>query len=562
MIKANDRPSFINGWDKSSAISGDTRPMDRVKTPLKLSTSVMLMVSGVILSVLVVVHILLFSQLTRLAENTVREKALAVARTLALTPEVAQGLLGQGPPGVIQRLAEAARQRNDLFFVVITDMNRIRFSHPNTSLLGKVFVGDDIQLALQGRESQTIDIDRGTLGRALRIFTPVYDNAQHQIGVVAIGISLNTVQTIVDNSHWKLLWTALIGGIVGAIGTWLLVHALKRIMLGFEPHEIAQLFEERNAMLQSVKEGVIAINADMQITLFNDEAKRLFKQHGPWQNLLLGAASKYWPARLYLQDVLRSGKPKRDRESHINGSILLTNTVPVIVNERIVGAIATFRDKTEMSQLLERLNGMSTYADTLRLQSHEFMNKLHVILGMLHLKSYQALETYIMKTANDYQNEVGALIHMVKSPVIAGFLLGKVNRAAERDIRLSITQDSELPDTEDNETITCLITVLGNLLENAMDALSGRANGAIAVSFHTQDDSLQCIVRDNGAGIEPAMQNRIYQQDFSTKGAGRGIGLFLAKQGLVKLGGSIDCESEPGIFTQFTFTLPYRIKMG
>jgi two-component system sensor histidine kinase DcuS len=137
-----------------------------------------------------------------------------------------------------------------------------------------------------------------------------------------------------------------------------------------------------------------------------------------------------------------------------------------------------------------------------------------------------------------------------------------VNRAAERDIRLSITQDSELPDTEDNETITSLITVLGNLLENAMDALSGRANGAIAVSFHTQDDSLQCIVRDNGAGIEPAVQNRIYQQDFSTKGAGRGIGLFLAKQGLVKLGGSMDCESEPGIFTQFTFTLPYRIKMG
>ncbi len=534
--------------------------MGKLKAPLKLSTSVMLMVLGVIVSVLVVVHLLFFNQISELAENNVRQKAFAIGRTLALTPEIIQGLSGQGDPGLIQKIAEAARQHDDLFFVVITDMNRRRYSHPNASLLGKIFVGDDILPALQGRESQAINV--GTLGRALRIFTPVYDNAQHQIGVITIGISLAAVQTIVNNSHWSLLWTALIGSAVGGLGTWLLVNALKRIMLGFEPHEIARLFEERNAMLQSVKEGIIAVNANAQITLINDEAKRLFRQHGPWENLLLDAASKYWPAQLYLQDVLDTGRPQRDRESHINGSVLLTNTVPVIVNDRIVGAIATFRDKTEMSQLLARLSGMSTYADTLRVQSHEFMNKLHVILGMLHLKSYQALETYILKTASNYQNEVGALIRMVKSPVIAGFLLGKINRARDLDISLTITDDSWLPDTDDNETTTCLITVLGNLIENAMDALSGYDNGTITVSFHFHDDMLHCTASDDGPGIGPDVQDHIYRRGFSTKGSGRGIGLYLAKQGVEKLGGGIEFESEPGVFTQFTITLPYRMKMG
>ncbi|NDL62259.1 sensor histidine kinase [Acerihabitans arboris] len=535
--------------------------ISRRKTPLTLSTSVILMVSGVIVSVLVVVHMLFFSQISELAENNVRDKAFAIARTLALDPEIVQGLSGQGKTGAIQQVAEAARIRNDLFFIVITDMNRIRFSHPNAELLGKVYVGDDILPALQARENQAINL--GTLGRALRIYTPVYDAARRQIGVVAIGISLDTVQAIVNGSRWNLLWTALIGAIVGGMGTWLLVKALKRIMLGFEPYEIARLFEERNAMLQSVKEGVIAVDADGQITLINDEAKRLFKQHGPWENLLLDAASKHWPAQLFLRNVLQTGKPQRDRESHINGSVLLTNTVPVIVNGDIVGAIATFRDKTEVARLLERLDGMSAYADTLRVQSHEFMNKLHVILGMLHLKSYRALESYILKTANNYQNEIGTLIRIVKSPVIAGFLLGKINRARDLDIGLVITEDSWLPDTDDNDATACLITVLGNVIENAMDALADRERGTITVSFLYRDDMLlECTVIDDGPGINPAVGDTIFQRGFSTKGTGRGIGLYLARQGVERLGGWVKFTSEPGVSTRFDIMLPYRIKTG
>ncbi len=555
--------------------------MARQKAPLKLSLSVMLMVGSVIISVLLVVHTLFFKQISQLAENNIRDKTFAIARTLALTPILVDGLTGKGDPAAIQSLAQRVTEEGDLLFVVVTDMDGIRYSHPNTTLIGKHFVGDDILPALQGQENTAIN--QGTLARALRVFTPVYDRQHHQIGVVSIGTSLVTVQAIVNHSRWNLLWTALVGALLGGLGTWLLVRALKRIMLGFEPYEISHLFEERDAMLQSIKEGVIAVDADGRITLINDEAKRLFRQHGnprllqpgaygqEWTTLQTlqddidhGAAGNpvNWPTQLHLSDVMQSGVARRDEEIHINGGVLLSNTVPVNVNGEIIGAIATFRDKTEVSRLLERLSGMSTYADALRVQSHEFMNKLHVILGMLHLKNYQELEGYILKTANNYQHEIGLIIRIVKSPVIAGFLLGKINRARDLGITLTLTEDSWLPDTDDGETTAAMITVLGNLIENAVESLAGQENPEITVSFHFRNEMLHCTVSDDGPGIAPEVREKIYQRGFSTKGSGRGIGLYLARQSVEKLGGWLEFESEPGVYTQFYVTFPYRVKSG
>ncbi|WP_114194706.1 sensor histidine kinase [Edaphovirga cremea] len=529
--------------------------MRSLKIPLKLSTSVILMVSGVIISVLLAVHSLFFNQISQLAENSFREKAFAISRTLAITPEIVQGLSDKRKAAAIQPFAERVKEQNGLLFITVTDMQGIRYSHPNASLLGKLFVGDDIFPALKGKENQAIN--QGTLERALRVFTPVYNSEHQQIGVVALGISLVKVQSIVNNNRQNLLWTALFGCIVGGIGTWLLVSALKRIMLGFEPHEIANLFEERNAMLQSMKEGVIAVDQQGQITLINDEAERLFKQRGPKDNMAVNAASEQWPELLHLQEVMNTGVMQRDRESHINGNILLSNTVPVRVNGEIVGAIATFRDKTEVSQLLERLSGMSTYADALRTQAHEFKNKLHVILGMLHLKHYQELERYILNTAQNYQDAIGSLIRMIKSPEIAGFLLGKMNRARDLGITLQLTEESFLPYTDDVETTNVIITALGNVLENAFDALSGYSARTITVSFDFLDGMLHCTVSDDGPGIEPDIIDKIFQRGFSTKGNGRGIGLHLAKLSIQAHGGNIDVKSERGIYTRFYLTLPY-----
>ncbi|MEQ9862955.1 sensor histidine kinase [Pectobacterium cacticida] len=536
--------------------------MGKKKTPLKLGTSMFLMVSVVLGAVLLVVYSLLFFRINQLSEDHLREKAFAIARTFAASPVVIDELKGIGQPQAVQRAAETIRLRNQLLFVTVTDMDAVRHSHPEPERIGERFAGRDIYPALLGMENSSIN--RGTLDPALRVFTPVFDNNHRQIGVVALGIALTSVQKVISDNRWMIPWPLLAGALVGWLGTLILVKVLKRIMLGFEPFEISNLFEQRNAMLKHIKEGVIAVDHNGRMTVINDEAQRLFRQNRGRSDE--SSASKpaecvgeQWLEHLHLKQVLESGMPRRDEEINVNGHLLLTNTVPVFVKGNIIGAIATFRDKTEISQLLQRLSGMSYYADALRAQSHEFMNKLHVILGMLHLKYYSQLEDYILKTANNYQAEIGSIIRRVKSPVIAGFLLGKINRARDLGITLTISEDSLLPDTDDIDATNELITVLGNLIENAMDAIDGQENGEISVSFHHQHGRLHCTVGDDGPGISLENQARIYEQGFSTKGSGRGIGLYLTKQSLEKIGGTIEFESEPEVYTQFFVTIPYQV---
>ena len=525
------------------------------KHPMKLSTSVSLMLSAVIISVLLVVHLLYFVQVSDTARDGVKDKALAVARTLADVPEIRHALTLPPDSGIIQPIASAVQKRNDLLFVVVTNMDGIRYSHPNPDVINHHFIGNDIDPALLGNEN--VSINKGTLDKALRIFTPVFDDNHHQIGVVAIGISLVKVTEQVDKSRWSILWTVLFGMMVGALGTWILVKMLKRILFGLEPYEISTLFEQRQAMLQSIKEGVIAIDDRAQVTLINQEARQMFLETGTEINPRPEHNQPPQPLIATLCDVMRSGIARRDEEINFKGRFLLSNTVPVRSNDVIIGAICTFRDKTEVSQLMQRLSGMVNYADSLRERSHEFMNKLHVILGLLHMKSYTQLEDYILKTANNYQAEIGSLLLKIKSPVIAGFLLSKINRASDTRHLLTLSDDSFLPDNTNENQVAALITVLGNLIENALDALAGQADGEVSVLLHYQNGWLACVVSDDGPGIPPDKLEAIFEKGFSSKGEERGVGLFLAKQQLENLGGTIAVESEPDVYTQFFVQLPW-----
>ncbi|EEI9937913.1 sensor histidine kinase [Salmonella enterica] len=498
------------------------------KRPMKLGTTVILMVSAVLFSVLVVVHLIYFSQISSMTRDALADKALAVARSLADSPAIREGLKKPPAESGIQTLAEAVSQHNGFLFIVVTNMQGIRYSHPETQRIGQPFKGDDILLALQGKEN--VAINRGFLAKALRVFTPVYDERHRQIGVVAIGLELSHVTQQINNSRGSIIWSILFGALVGLLGTYALVKVLKRILFGLEPYEISTLFEQRQALLDYRKT--------------QDDAR-------------LSTLSHAWSQVVDISEVLRDGTPRRDEEIIVKGRLLLVNTVPVRSNGEIIGAISTFRDKTEVRQLMQRLDGMVNYADALRERSHEFMNKLHVILGLLHLKSYKQLEAYIIKTANNYQEEIGLLLGKIKSPIIAGFLLSKITRASDFGHSLVISSDSQLPDNNNEDQVTVLITALGNLIENALEALSQESGGEISVSLHYRHGWLHCEVSDDGPGIEPERIEAIFEKGVSSKGAERGVGLALVKQQVEALGGVISVESEPGIFTQFFVQLPW-----
>ncbi|MBX8460173.1 sensor histidine kinase [Enterobacter sp. RIT637] len=524
-------------------------PLTR-KRPMKLNTLVTLMVCAIIGSVLLLVFALYSVQITRATRDDVKDTALGIARTLADSPEVKRGLMQAPQADIIQPLAQAVTKRNDLLFTVVTDMRGIRYSHPNEALLGLHFIGDDLTPALEGKEN--VSVNRGALAEALRVFTPVYDAQQEQIGVVVVGISLNKVEEQITRGRLNALWTVLFSILMSSLAIWGLVRVLKRILFGLEPYEISALFEQRQAMLQSLREGVLAVDIHGRVTMINHAAREILLLPSGKQT---ENASE--PLLASLREVSKSGVARQDQEISCNGRLLLCNMVPVKSQNRVIGAISTFRDKTEISQLMQRIDGMVNYVDALRAHTHEFMNKLHVILGLLNIKRYDKLEEYILQTAHNYQTDIGTIQSKVKSPVIAGFLLGKIHRAKEAGITLTLSDECQIPDTANEEQVAVLVTVLGNLIENALDAMEGQSEGEITLLLHYQNGWLSCEVSDDGPGIDPVQLEAIFTKGFSTKGENRGVGLFLARQQIQNLGGDITVESEPGVFTQFFVHIPW-----
>lgn len=525
------------------------------RRPLKLSTLVSLMFAAVIATVLLSVNFLYYIQVDNFIRAHLNDKALAVARTLADSPEIQHALTLSPTDNIIQPIANTVVKRNDLLFAVIINMQGIRYSHPNPQFINHHFIGDDFLPSLRGLEN--LSVNHGVLDEALRVFTPVY-NAQHQqVGVVAIGISMSEVNAQINRNRWNIFWTVLVGALVGSIGMLILVTRLKRILFGLEPYEISSLFEQRQAILESTKEGVIAVDEHARVTLINQAARTLLRETTTEAPLTGESIPENSLILSHLRDALHNGTAWLDEKVSTRGRTLISNTVPVRSGQRIIGAVCTFRDKTEISQLMQRLDGMVNYVDILSERSHEFMNKLHVILGLLHLKNYPQAEAFILQSANSYQNEIGTLQQKIGSPMVAGFVLSKINRAAEKGYQLTLSDASSLPNIGSEQQVGVLITVLGNLIENALEAFAEQPDGEIDLLLHYQNGWLACEVGDDGPGIAADFLPHIFDKGLSSKGNDRGVGLFLVHQQVRNLGGQIAVESEPGVYTQFLVQLPW-----
>lgn len=524
-----------------------------------LRTSITVMVSAVVMLVLLVLYFIFRNQIIPQTRHALEDKAITIARTIALMPLVSDGL-SEGRSKEIQAYTSKITRRNDILFVVVIDMKSIRYSHPDASRLGLPFAGGGQEAALRGEES--ISEGAGTLGNSLRAFVPVYDGRGHQLGVVVAGLSMDRVHRLVRQNEWTIIAILVSGALLGAGGAVVLARRIKQMIFGMEPEDISKLLQERSAMLQSTREGIIAIDQGARITMINVEAQRLLKAAGISGAAVNRPIADYWP-ELCLERVLISGEGQQDRELELGGIALLANSLPVRVGGEIAGAIATFRDKTELVVLAERLSGISVYADALRAGAHEFMNKLHVIMGMTHMGLYDELQQYILGTASNYQKEIGSITRQIKDPVMAGFLLGKLSRAREVGIELLLAEDSYLPESADPQVIHELITIAGNLLDNALEALEGfegQARKQIGLAFQYDEGQLRCKVQDNGPGIPAALREQIFVQGFSTKGEQRGIGLYLAGKSVEKLHGHLQIAPGSGQGTAFIVDVPYAVK--
>src|SRR5437588_424115 len=478
------------------------------------------------------------------------QRSLAIAESVATNLAIQDALLNHDPDGSIQRAAEDVRRSTGARYVVVTDAQGIRYSHPNPAMIGKP-VDEDPSAVLAGHT--WVGVQKGTLGVSARGKAPIF-NQGHVIGLVSVGYLEDTVgqQLLADLPGFAT--TVLLSLGLGVAGSMLLASRLKRQTFGLEPYEIAGLLEEREASLQGIHEGAIATDGDGTITLANEPARPLLPL--PTDCVRRKVAQVLPQGRLL--KFLSGGLKDEDEVLLAGERVLVASRRAIVVRGQTIGHVATLRDTTELTGLARGL-GVESLTDALRAQAHEFANRLHTIAGLMQVGRAEEAMKLIAQTSGLHQELTESLMERVGDPVLGALLLAKAAVASERGIELRVSDDTVMTrskvDSED------LITLLGNLIDNALDAAASSNDRWVSVSVTEQRDELVFKVHDSGAGVPEGIDGQIFQEGFSTKNGQnrkrRGFGLALVRQVARRNGGDVSVVNEGGAL--FTVRLPTKV---
>src|ERR1700674_429898 len=478
------------------------------------------------------------------------QRSLAIAESVASDTAIQDALL-KGDTSVIQKTAEEIRLSTGATYVVVTNRDGIRYSHPNPALIGQP-VDENPATVLAGHT--WVGVQRGTLGVSARGKAPIFYQGG-VIGLVSVGFLETTVFNQLLNELPGFSVTLLLALGLGVAGSMLLASRLKRQTFGLEPYEIAGLLEEREASLQGIHEGAIATDRDGTITLANDEARRLLSLPS---DCVGRRVSQVLPQGRMLK-FLSGGLNDEDEVLLAGDRVLVASRRAIRVQGREIGHVATFRDSTELNGLARGL-GVDSLTDALRAQAHEYSNRLHTIAGLVQMGRGDEAIKLIAHTSDVHQELTEALLDRVGDPVLGALLLAKAAVASERGIELRVSDDTVMTrsalDSED------LITLLGNLIDNALDAAGTSSTERwVSASVTEQQDDVVISVHDSGPGVLESLNGQIFQEGFSTKsGPGRkrrGFGLALVRQVAHRHGGNVSVVNDGGAV--FTVRLPLKV---
>ncbi|WKX72999.1 sensor histidine kinase [Streptomyces sp. XD-27] len=519
--------------------------------PRRVFSQVLLMQLAVVGGVAVLATGLFLAPLSAQLDDQAMRRALAIAQTTAAERGLADALRtasGPDPAGPVQTEAERIRRTTGAEYVVVMDRRGVRWSHPSAAEIGK-HVSTDPSQVLAGRE--VMQIDTGTLGRSARGKAPLRDADGTVVGAVSVGIAYENVRDRLIGAVPGLL--AYAGGAlaVGAVAAYLVARGLRRRTHDLAFSDISALLAEREAMLHGIREGVVALDAHSRIRLVNDEAQRL---------LDLRAEDTGRP----LDEVLPPGRTADVLAGRVTGADLLTvSGGRVLVANRMPtedgGAVATLRDRTELEQLGRELDGTRGLIDALRAQDHEHANRLHTLLGLLELGLHEEAVEFVTEAVGVHRATAEQVTERIHDPLLAALLVGKATVAAERGVSLRISTDTLLPDRVVDPP--GLVTVVGNLVDNALDAASGSPDPWVEVGLTARGRTVVLTVADTGPGVPADRRDLVFTEGWSTKEPPahrkRGIGLALVRRLAERQGGSARVDGrDGGPGARFTVVLP------
>ncbi len=472
------------------------------------------------------------------------DKAIGVAIAISKNEKIVNAVKNR--KFEINDYIEDLRKKINCQYIVVADVYGIRYSHPNPLNVGKKFVGEDYKKAVTTGEIYTSKAV-GTLGPSIRAFAPLISDGRI-IGFVSVGYLISHIMEDLRNYKNILVVYLFFMGLLGLIFSNYITKKVKKLTFGLEPLAIANLYKENKALLNSIKEGIVSINESFKIKYHNDSAKMILNKNGLNFDEFLKVILERFPLSKVNYGVLES------EVLEVNDKFFVVSTNPIVLDDKINGYIIIFYEKDDVERLKDEIRSMKRCSDVLRAQSHEYANKLHMLSGLLQLGAFEEAKKFLLKESEDFHNTIDYIENKITDSYIKGIFIGKFSVAKELGCRFLFNKDSKGWSYKFKD-ISNISIVIANIIQNGIESSMNNETPEVLISLDEDDENLYFDVEDNGKGVECV--DKIFEKNFSTKGEGRGYGLFNVKIALEKLEGKIDVgKSEIIGGAKFSVTIP------
>ncbi|AUJ25823.1 ATP-binding protein [Virgibacillus dokdonensis] len=520
-------------------------------------TTLLVLIS--VIASLIASAILLDDYVLEREHRAVQNKIKNVARMVAKDTRVIDKVEGSPSDAAIQNYANEVMNATGVSFVVVLDNDLTRKSHPDESVIGGTFSNiDDASRSLNGTEHYSRHV--GILGEGTRFFTPIWNDEGEQIGIVCVGYVQQTINDELWNARKNLYVGLGVGLLVGIIGALYLARYLKKVLLGLEPKQIVAHMKEKEIIIDSVSEAIIAVSPKRKVLLQNVNFNKLLNKTEVATKAISNGYLNDTLFSLIFDDVFKTEKPIANRVTVINHFEFIVNVQLIYIDKNIYGAVATLYDQSELQHLIRELSGTEQYIDSLRAQNHKFMNQLHTILGLIELEKYEDVHHFVRVLNHNYHREMGFVTDKIKSSAIAGFLLGKTSELDEQGVTLIIDEDSYFPAIKIGDMLHDLLLSMGILIDNAKEAVinSSKKQVILFLKYDEAEEVIMFEVQDTGPGIEKHVLPKIFERGYSTKGENRGYGLDAIQSIVKQYHGLVDVQAKTGRGSTFRIEFPFK----
>lgn len=482
-----------------------------------------------------------------------------ISETIATSPSFMENDIQNGTAqdqvNLMRYLDSLKKSLYDVDVISIVNKNNQRFYHTNHSLIGTQYNGEQPDFSPVEKTFYIVNTN-GPSGAQRRAYSALYSETGEYLGFIMVIILTEHVNENITQIITTYAILAVVAIIIELFITSRISKSIKNSLLGYEPDTISAMYLVRDNILESLKEGIIAVDKDGTILFTNNSAVKMLDKSSTATEFIGKNIEQIKNGNVIKTVLNGSEKEFGIQGQRMDGTDVIIDRIPIKHEEDPIDTICILHDRAEYTKLMEDLAGTRYLVDSMRANNHDFTNKLHVILGLIQMEMYDQATSYIENITMVQRASISKIMNCISEPALAALLIGKTARAAELNVKFTLRDGSHFSNTDMHIPTEVLITVIGNLIENAFESMNAKEPNPsnpneLIIGLFSKEDSILITVDDTGLGISEENKQRIFENGFSTKGENRGTGLYQVKTMVENLGGLITVDSQENVGTSF-----------